>query len=339
MLPDDSPRQLTSMLRTMLVIRRFEEALLNLTEDFDVGHFHLYIGQEATGVPALVQLRPDDLGFTTHRNHGHLLARGTDPGRMIAEILGRATGTNLGKGGTLHLSSAEHGFPVTSAATGGCIPLATGAAFAFQKLGTSRVSVCLMGDGALEEGAWHESVNIAALEQLPVVYLCENNSLEAVGQRVNEYPSSTMAARPLTDLAAAFGIPSVAIDGFDAGEVHKTMMEAVARARSGGGPTFIEARTVRWPGSRPLWPSNLTGETRVAMAWDDSLIPAEYAEWYTRQDPVLRFSRELISAGHASGEQIAELDQEVHRQIQAAVEFALDSPYPEPGTATDHVFA
>lgn len=339
MLPGESHQQLIAMLRTMLVIRRFEEALIRLTEDFDVGHFHVYVGQEATGVPALAQLLTDDFSFTTHRNHGHLLARGTDPGRMIAEILGRATGTNRGKGGTLHLSSSEHGFPVTSAATGGCIPLATGAAFAFKKLGTDRVSVCLMGDGSLEEGAWHESVNIAALEELPVIYLCENNSLEAIGQRANEYPSSTMAARPLTDLASAFGIPSSAIDGFDSGEVHQTMKEAIDRARASGGPTFIEARTVRWPGSRPLWPSNLTGEIRVAMAWDDSLIPADYEDWHRSQDPVLRFTRELIAAKHAAPRQIEELDREVRAQMKAAVRFALDSPYPDPETATDHVFA
>ena len=235
MIPDLPADRLTDYLRRMLVIRRFEEALITLAGEFDVGHFHVYIGQEPTGVAALAQLEQGDLGFTTHRNHGHLLARGTDPAAMFAEILGRATGTNNGKGGTLHIASVENGFPTTSAATGGCTPLATGAAFAFSRLGLDRVSVCLFGDGALEEGTYHESINIAALEALPVIYLCENNSLEALGQKANEYPSSTMAAAPLTDLASSFKVPAVAVDGTDVGAVHEVMATAIRRARGGGG--------------------------------------------------------------------------------------------------------
>src|SRR5438445_2327751 len=132
--------------------------------------------------------------FRSHRNHGHLIARGADPGRMLAEILGKATGYNGGKGGTLHIASVELGFPTTSASVGGCIPISVGSAFAFQRLAQPNVSVCLIGDGALEEGAFHESINIAALAKLPVIFLIENNSLEALGQRANEYPSSTLAA-------------------------------------------------------------------------------------------------------------------------------------------------
>ncbi len=339
MLPELGEDQLRELFQTMLVMRRFEEALITLAGEFDVGHFHVYIGQEATGAPALGLLEDGDFGFTTHRNHGHLLARGVDPARMMAEILGRETGTNQGKGGTLHLSSLEHGFPVTSAATGGCIPLATGAAFGFSKLGNRRVSVCLMGDGSLEEGAWHESVNIAALEKLPIIYLCENNSLEALGQRANEYPSSSMAASPLTGLAAVFGMPAVAIDGFDAGEVHDTMNIAIARARAGDGPTFIEARTVRWPGSRPLWPQLLTGELDLTIAWDETALPDEHVEWHRSQDGILRFTRELIEAGNLTPEQALEIDAGVKAQMKEAVQFALDSPYPPPEAALDHVYA
>lgn len=339
MLPELPDQRLMELLRGMLSIRRFEEALIRLAGEYDVGHFHVYIGQEPTGVPALALLEPGDLAFTTHRNHGHLLARGADPGRMLAEILGRQTGYNRGKGGTLHIASREHGFPTTSAATGGCTPLATGAAFAFSRRGVDRVAVCLFGDGALEEGSYHESINIAALEALPVIYLCENNSLEALGQRANEYPSSTMAAAPLTRLAESFGVPAVAIDGTSVGDVHRTMAEAIARARSGGGPTFIESRTVRWPGSRPLWPQLLTGETDVAMAWEEAAIPDDHRAWHAEQDGLLGFLRQLIAEDRAEAAAVVELDAEVQATMAEAMTFALDSPYPRPESAFEDVFA
>jgi TPP-dependent pyruvate/acetoin dehydrogenase alpha subunit len=339
MLPDIPSGELTDHLRTMLIIRRFEEALIKLAEDRDIGHFHVYVGQESTGVPALSLLGDGDLCFTTHRNHGHLLARGADPAKMIAEILGKKTGYNEGKGGTLHIASLEHGFPTTSAATGGCIPLATGAAFAFDRRGVDRVSVCLMGDGALEEGSWHESVNIAATESLPIIYLCENNSLEALGQKAGEYPSSTMAASPLTDLAEIFKMPSVAIDGTDTGVVYSTMKTAVDRARAGEGPTFIEARTVRWPGNRPLWPQLLTGVTDVTTMWDAGAIPEDNAVWHSTNDGMLGFGRELLAADLISVETINSIDAVVTDQIRDAIQFGLDSPYPEPEEALVGVFA
>lgn len=339
MIPDLSANQVTDLLHGMLVIRRFEEALISLAAEFDVGHFHVYIGQESTGVPALAQLQAGDLAFTTHRNHGHLLARGTDPAAMLAEILGKKTGTNQGKGGTLHIASAEHGFPTTSAATGGGTPLATGAAFAFSRRGVDRVAVCLFGDGALEEGSYHESINIAALEALPVIYLCENNSLEALGQKANEYPSSTMAAAPLTDLAASFKVPTIEVDGTDTSQVHRAMAEAINRARSGGGPTFIEARTVRWPGNRPIWPQLLTGTTDLSYAWDESAIPEEHTKWHKSQDGLLRYVRELLGEGHLTADAVLAMDAEVIAQMDAAVRFALDSPYPDPESAFDGVYA
>ena len=339
MLPDLPAGDLLERLRLMLVIRRFEETLIKLARDVDIGHFHVYVGQESTGVPALALLEDGDVGFTTHRNHGHLLARGVDPAAMLAEILGKATGTSRGKGGTLHLASIEHGFPTTSSVTGGNIPLAVGAAFGFDRRRMDRVSVCLLGDGALEEGSWHESVNIAAMEKLPVIFLCENNSLEAVGQRANEYPSSTMAVSPLTTLAEIYGVPSVALDGTDPAAVHVEFSAAVARAREGGGATFIEARTVRWPGNRPLWPQLLTGETDLRMAWDPSLVPDEHRDWHERNDGLLRYARDLVEAGHAQPAELLAMDAKVVEQMEQAARFALDSPYPEPEEALDHVFA
>lgn len=339
MLPDLPADALLGQLSTMLRIRRFEEALIRLSADHDVGHFHVYVGQEATGVPALALLEQGDVAYTTHRNHGHLISRGADPARLMAEILGKASGTNRGKGGTLHLASLEHGFPTTSASVGGPLPIAVGSAFAFKELGLDRVSVCLFGDGALEEGAWHEAINIAAYRRLPVIFLCENNSLEALGQRANEYPSSTLAVRRLTDLVKPFGVPAVAIDGSDVSAVDREMRKAVRRARRGRGPSFIETWTVRWPGSRPIWPALVTGETDVAYAWDEMLIPDEHRDWFGAQDGVLRFVRELITAGHADRAQVLEIDTDARAEMQAAVRFALDSPYPEPEEALQDVFA
>ncbi|MGQ0569451.1 MAG: thiamine pyrophosphate-dependent dehydrogenase E1 component subunit alpha, partial [Armatimonadota bacterium] len=310
----------------LLFFRRFYSALTLVATHTPRALFPVYIAQHTTGVPALALLEPGDLAFSTHRNHGHLLARGADPGCMLAEILGKATGYNKGKGGTLHISSAAHGFPATSASTGGNVPVAVGAAFAFKERGVDRVSVCLFGDGALEEGAYHEAINIAALRALPVIFLCENNSLEALGQKANEYPSSTLAAVRLTDLAKPFRVPAVDIDGADMRAVHRTMKRAVARARAGEGPTFIEARTVRWPGSRPLWPELATGRTDLAMAWDESRIPDQHREWHRSQDGLLQSTRALLRAGHLTRDRALQIDQEVGEQIDQAGRFALDSP-------------
>ena len=323
----------------MLRIRRFEEALIDLAEGHDIGHFHVYIGQEATGVPALAWLRDGDVAYSTHRNHGHLLARGVDPGRMVAEILGKATGIDRGKGGTLHLASPAHGFPMTSSSVGGPLPIAVGSAFAFRELHQDRVSVALFGDGAMEEGAWHEAANIAAMRQVPVIFLCENNSLEALGQKANEYPSSTLAVTQLTDLVAPFRIPFEVVDGADSGAVHAAMGQAMERARTGGGPSFIEARTVRWPGNRPLWPQLVTGATDLAMAWDPDRIPDAHRAWHARQDGLLRTLRECLAAGVITEMQATALDAEATTEMAAAVAFGLASPYPDPEEALDHVFA
>jgi acetoin:2,6-dichlorophenolindophenol oxidoreductase subunit alpha len=339
MLPGLARDQILKQLELAILIRRFEEQLINLASGRDIGHFHVYIGQEMTGVPALCLLEEGDLSFTTHRNHGHLLARGVPAREMYAEILGKVTGMMGGRGGTLHLCSMKHGFPTTSSAVGGATPLATGAAFGFKRLGKDRVSVCLFGDGALEEGSWHESINIAALEKLPVIFLCENNSLEALGQRAGEYPSSTLAATDLVDLVKPFGVPTIQVDGCDAGAVHDAMTEALQRARSGGGATFIEARTVRWPGSRPIWPQLVTGETNLAMAWDKSLIPAEHGVWHAEQDAVLRFVREVCAANLTDPAHIVAMDERIRAEMKAGVEFALASSYPGAEAALELVFA
>jgi TPP-dependent pyruvate/acetoin dehydrogenase alpha subunit len=339
MLPKLPRETLRDFCRRMLVIRHFEESLVPL-HDKGVfgGHYHLYIGQEATGVPALSCLGPDDYLFTTHRNHGHLLARGADPKRLCAEILGRAGGYNKGKGGSFHTVVPSLGFLHTSAVVAGIIPLATGTAYAAKALKNGRITVCLFGDGALEEGGALEAFNLASLYKLPLLFLCENNGKYGAGRAAAVAQSSTMAAYPLTDLPAAYKIPTRQIDGMDAGLVHVTVSDAVEKIRRGEGPQFIEAQTVRWPGSETNWPS-VAQPTGSALAWDVGAVPETVREWYRTCDPLLIFIRELVEAGQATREEIARIENQVKAEIEAAVGFAVSSPYPAPEEAFKEVFA
>ena len=339
MLPKVARDTLLDFCRRMFVIRHFEESLVPL-HDKGVfgGHYHLYIGQEATGVPALSCLRADDYLFTTHRNHGHLLARGADPKKLCAEILGRADGYNKGKGGSFHTVVPSLGFLHTSAVVAGIIPLATGAAYASKALKNGRITVCLFGDGALEEGAAPEAFNLASLWKLPVLFLCENNGKYGAGRATGAAQSSTMAAHPLTDLPKAYKVPAQQVDGLDSGAVHATISQAVEKIRRGEGPQFIEAQTVRWPGSESNWPVVLQN-TNASLAWDVNAVPEKVREWYRSCDPLLIYIRELVEAQQATREEIAAIDRKVKAEIDEAVKVAVSSPYPKPEEAAKDYFA
>lgn len=339
MLPKLPRERLVELCRRMLLIRHFEETLIGLYDRGHFrGHYHVYIGQEATGVPALSCVGHADYLFTTHRNHGHVLARGADPGRVLAEILGRSDGYNKGKGGTFHITVSELGFLHTSAIVGGSIALAAGAAYGAKALKNGRIAIALFGDGALEEGAAAEAFNVAALWKLPVLFLCENNGKYGRGRGVGAAPSSTMAAYPLTDFPRAFKIPSQQVDGIDAGAVHAVVSEAVEKIRRGEGPQFIEALTVRWPGNEANWPF-VPVPTDVSLAWDVSSVPQAVREWYRENDPVLVYARELVEAGMAAKEEVAKIEKEVKEALAQAVKFALGSPFPKPEAALEGVFA
>ena len=339
MLPKIARESLLELCRRMLVIRHFEESLVPL-HDKGVfgGHYHLYVGQEATGVPAISCLRADDYLFTTHRNHGHLLARGAEPKKLFAEILGRADGLNKGKGGSFHSVAPALGFLHSSGVVAGIIPLSTGTAYAAKAQKNGRITVCLFGDGSLEEGAAPEAFNLASLYKLPVLFLCENNGKYGAGRAVAAAQSSTMAAYPLTDLPKAYRIPAQQIDGMDAGLVHGTVSEAVEKIRRGEGPQFIEAQTVRYPGSETNWPT-VPRATDTALAWDVSSVPEKAREWYRSCDPLLIFIRELVEAKQATQEEVAGIERQVKTDIAAAVEFAVNSPYPKPQEAERNFFA
>jgi TPP-dependent pyruvate/acetoin dehydrogenase alpha subunit len=328
-----------SIFERMLMIRHFEEAVIRLyKEGRFVSHYHIYIGQEATGAAVLEALGDKDLICTTHRNHGHIIGRGCDPNRAMAEILGRATGFNGGRSGTLHISDPSRGFLSTSAVVGGCGGLATGAAYGLKVKREPHVSVGFFGDGSLEEGLVIESFNIAALWKLPVVYVCENNSAGAAGPQQGGYPTAITATDSFTRLPAAYGIHCLKVDGTDMNAVHAAAREAIERCRSGNGPVFIEAFTMRWPGSSPLWPE-LATVTDLDAAWDPSRIGGPHAEWSRHHDPLLRVARELVTAGYATCDELMARDKAARDRIATAAKFAIDSPMPTPATVGDHVFA
>lgn len=327
-----------SIFQRMLTMRHFEEAVISLYQQKKfASHYHVYIGQEATGAAVLEALNDSDLICTTHRNHGHIVGRGCSPNRAMAEILGRAEGLNGGRSGTLHMSDRSKGFLSTSAIVGGCAGLATGAAFGIKTKRENNVAVGFFGDGALEEGLVIESFNIAALWKLPVVYVCENNSAGAIGPQEGGYPTAITATDSFTRLPTAYGIECVKVDGTDISAVHAAAKAGIERCRSGSGPVFIEAMTRRWPGSSPLWPEPAT-TTDLAAAWDPSRITGLHADWLRHHDPLLRAARELIAAGHASQEDILERDEHARARITTAVLFATESPLPSPGTVSEHVF-
>jgi pyruvate dehydrogenase E1 component alpha subunit len=328
-----------SIFERMLMMRHFEEAAIRLyNEKQFVSHYHIYIGQEATGAGVLEALGEKDLICTTHRNHGHIIGRGCDPGRAFAEILGRATGFNGGRGGTLHICDPERGFLSTSAIVGGCAPLATGAAYGIKTKHEPHVAVGFFGDGSLEEGIVLEAFNIAALWRLPVVYVCENNSAGAIGAQQGGYSAATTAVESFISLPAAYGIDAIKVDGADAAAVHAAARDAVARCRAGQGPVFIEAVTVRWPGSSPLWPV-LATTFDLSQAFDPARIDGPHADWLRDHDPLSRLARDIVGRKFATPAQLEARDQAARERIEAAIAFAIESPMPTPETAFADVFA
>ena len=302
--------QLVEMYRRMLLIRRFDEQARALfMRDLVRGSTHTYTGQEAIAVGACAALRDDDLITSTHRGHGHCLAKGGDPKAMMAELLGRATGYCKGKGGSMHIADIELGILGANGIVGGGIGIATGAAYTSIYRGMDRVVICFFGDGAINQGIFYEAANMAALWKLPVIYLCEEN------QYAEFSPSRPMmSVEDLTVRAVAFGMPGVAVDGNDVLAVHKTVSQAVARARRGEGPSLIIARTYRLEGHTVGDP--LTYRPK-----------GEAEEWWAR-DPIPRFRQYLIEQGVLTEEEAVEIEDAARTEILEAVEFALKSPPP-----------
>ena len=316
-----SKQDLLSLYRQMAVIRRCEEALARShLSGLIHGACHTYVGEEAVAVGVCAHLRADDAAFSTHRGHGHALAKGVPPSEVIAELFGRATGVSRGRGGSMHLFSPERGLMGTSGIVGPCILQAAGAGYTFKLLGQDRVSVAFFGDGAVSNGAFHEGINMAAAWELPVLFVCENNLY------ATEVPFAAITRNPqVGGRGACYGLPGVTVDGNDALAVHQAAGEAVQRARSGGGPTLLECKTYR------------TRAHAEGMR-DTGYRPADEVAVWKANDPIQRLRDRLIELGIAA-EELDALDAQVQAEIDGAVEFAKRSPYPDPATASDHVYA
>ncbi|MCP5149254.1 MAG: thiamine pyrophosphate-dependent dehydrogenase E1 component subunit alpha [Ectothiorhodospiraceae bacterium] len=318
-----SPELQREMLRQMQTIRRFEE---RASDDFRAGDIygvvHSYIGEEAVAVGVCAALERRDQIISTHRGHGHCIAKGADLNRMMAELYGRATGYCKGKGGSMHIADFEIGMLGANGIVAGGIPIVTGAGLAAQLEGEGRVAVAFFGDGASNAGPFHESVNIAAAWKLPMIYVCENN-LYAV-----QTPAAKSLAQPdVASRAAGYGIPGVVVDGNDVLAVHAAATAAVARARAGDGPTILECKTYRWRAhtERPNQP--------------DSRPADEIAAW-KQKDPIGRLVAHLqAQQGQLTEDEWQAMDAAILAAIEDSVAFAKASPFPTPESALEDVFA
>lgn len=314
--------QLAELFRQMYLIRVFEEKCGELYgKGLIRGFLHLYIGQEANAVGAISVLRPEDHIVTHYRDHGHALARGLDVNRCMAELFGRATGVSRGKGGSMHLFDAEKNFYGGHAIVGGHFPLACGLALAAQYKREDRVVLVFFGDGSVNQGTFHEAMNLASLWRLPVIFYLENN-LYGMGSAVERVRA---AGSDFQDAGRAYGVNVATIDGMDVMAVREATQAAADQARSGKGPVFLEAKTFRFQGHSMADP----------VKYRDH---AEQERWKKR-DPILTFPQMLMENGLASEKDIAKIREEVGTTIDAAIKFAEDSPWPGPEAINEDIYA
>ena len=306
---------------TMQRIRAFEAKAMELFADKYIrGSVHPYTGQEAIAVGICGALRDGDYITSTHRGHGHCIAKGLELRPMMAEITGRATGYCKGRGGSMHITAMRHGMLGADAIVAGSLAMATGAAYGLRLQGRDAVVVAFFGDGGAQQGVFHEAANLASVLDAPVVFVCENNQW-AISTPI----SCTIRIDNIADRAAAYGFPGVVVDGNDVLAVGEAAETAVARARAGHGPTLIEAKTYR------ITPHSAATPT-------DNRDPAELAHW-REQDPIGRFGRYVVETGAATEARLEELAQQARADVEEAAAWALESPYPDPSDALDDVYA
>ena len=316
---------LTLMMRRMMTIRRFEETVMGLVQGAElVGMAHCYIGEEAVAVGACAALRDDDYITGNHRSHGHPIAKGGDVRKAMAELLGKSTGYCKGKGGSMHLADFSIGILGESGIVGSALPVAVGAALGSKMQGNDRVVVSFFGDGASNQGACHEAMNLASIWNLPVIFLCENNQYA-----VTTHFTDTVAVENISDRAQAYNMPGVLVDGQDIMAMYEVTKEAVQRGRSGLGPTLIEARTYRYQEHSEALNRILREEYRSEE---------ELQEWKQR-DPIDLFKALLIEQNINSEEEINELQDNVAETVNDALEFARESPYPNEEDLLEDMYA
>ena len=312
---------LRTALHRMHVIRKFEEvAEASYTRGLIHGTMHLSIGQEASAVGAVLALRGDDYILSTHRGHGHCIAKGADPARMLAEFFGKENGYCRGRGGSMHIADVEGGNLGANGIVAGGLPIAVGVGMSIKAQKQDRVCMVFFGDGAANEGAFHEALNMASIWKLPVVFVCENNKY---GMSMDI--AKAMAVPNVADRASAYAMPGVALDGNDLPAVTAATQVAVTRARSGGGPSLIECKTYR-----------LRGHSKS----DRNLYRTkEEIEAWRKRDPILRLQGELIAHRRFDAAELADIEKAAQAQIEAALEFAKASPDPDPAELTRDVYA
>lgn len=302
---------LAELYRRMVLVREFElRAIEERRQGLIPGFIHSCVGQEATAVGAGLALQRDDVITSTHRGHGHLLGKGGDPRYMMAELAARAPGYCKGRGGSLHIADFELGILGANGIVGGGFPIAVGAALAFQMRREPRVALAFFGDGAVNQGSFHEAANLAGLWRLPVIFLCENNLYGEGTPQAKQAPITDLARR-----AEAYGFPGVIVDGNDVLAVYEAVKTAAECARAGQGPTFIEGKTYRYRG-------HYEGDPQVYRQ------PGELEEWLAR-DPIPTFRRRLLEAGALDEAALQALELEVQRQLDEAVAFAAAAPFPQ----------
>ncbi len=312
---------LLAMYKRMVLIREFEERAGTLMEQNRIpGAVHLYVGEEAVAVGVCTHLSDQDYITSTHRGHGHLIAKGGDIDRMYAELLGKVTGYCKGKGGSMHIADLDIGMLGANGIVGGGPPIAMGAAFAAKYRGDGQVAVCFFGDGASNEGTFHEAVNMAALYKLPIVFVCENNFYGEFTQQPDH-----QTIKDVSERAAAYNIPGVTIDGMDVTAVYEAAGEAIARARRGDGPTLLECKTYRF--------YDHVGRDFGILDRDED----EVASWKAR-DPLIHARQALIDAGALTEADDQALIEETRAAIDKAVDFAEASDSPDPATLLDDVY-
>ena len=300
------------MYRTMVTIRRFEEQSRREADAGKLRGMHSSIGQEAVPTGICAHLRDDDYVLGTHRSHHHCIAKGVDLSEMMAELLGKSTGTNKGKGGTMHIADINKGMLGANGVVGSNIPVATGVGLSAKVRGTDQVSVVFFGDGASSQGVLHESMNLASIWKLPVLFVCENNRYaEATPFEF------TVAGASVANRAAGYDMPGVSVDGQDVVEMHEVAAQAVARARSGDGPTLIEAQTYRYQGH---------------FGADDPLgyRTQEEEDYYEARDCLVRIEAYIVDGGFATESDLRAVDEECLKAVSDAIAFADDSPFPDP---------
>jgi pyruvate dehydrogenase E1 component alpha subunit len=315
------PLDLAEALRLMLTIRLFDERALALYRAGEMrGTTHPYIGMEAVGVGVMLALQPNDYVTSTHRGHGHTIAKGGDIRKMMAELLGRATGYSGGKGGSMHIADMDKHMLGANGIVGGGMGLATGAALTASLQKTGSVAVCFFGDGALEQGILHETTNLAAIWKLPVVYVCENNQYAMSARSDWSIAGGDPARR-----AAGYGIPGITVDGMDLLGVNRAAREFVERARRGDGPAYLVCTTYRFHGHHAGDPLNYREKEEV--------------ERWRQQDPIERVKRLTVDQGVLSEQEVAALEQRIESEIDAAVQFAKNSPEPAPEQLMTDIYA